>query len=530
MRKLIFIFIMVTLIGFPKQLPSIAAVKGGISCKVQGQIKFSQGKKYTCIKKGKKFQWNNGVTIPKSVEAPSPAVAPSPEATPSSTESSVPTTSTTKTNFLFNDNCELDPEIPDQWRDVQNWSKTYVNCARPLRYLPGQASTQTVKSQLIIGASLPISQCKLDDQISRPWAWQRFGNPFNLYRPTISAVTQVIPVQFVDLKTDAKPEADYGRYIQFYKDFLVNSSDVPINPEFRLPSKYFQLGFSFHKYRLNDGHAPDEQFIRDVESAIRGELDLNRVDQVLFLLPPDAKYKDFDAKIPFGDVSGTVFAGKSLYLQGPIDSGSREGGKWSIDPWITVHELFGHLMGLDDHFGSENRDPGIPKDWRDLGTGNWGNMSGVNGDFLIWDKWNVGWVSDNQIKCLAASSESTVLVSPNTTKSNFTKAVVVPLTQSRGIVIESQRSTGYNFKYPLKSNGALVYVVEMKEIAHGGGMPWGYGMYVQRPSNRSQNFYQNGFLLGDAALKFEESIVVEGVKISVIEAGDFGDVIKIGKG
>jgi hypothetical protein len=81
---------------------------------------------------------------------------------------------------------------------------------------------------------------------------------------------------------------------------------------------------------------------------------------------------------------------------------------------------------------------------------------------------------------------------------------------------------------PKATNGALVYIVDMKEVAHGGGMPWGYGVYVQRPVDRPALIFQNGMTLGDATLKQGESISVEGVKISVIEAGDFGDVIQIG--
>jgi hypothetical protein len=170
----------------------------------------------------------------------------------------------------------------------------------------------------------------------------------------------------------------------------------------------------------------------------------------------------------------------------------------------------------------------MPTDLRDLGTGQWGNMAGVSGDFLIWHKWTVGWEYDSQIQCLSPNATGTVLISPATTKSLKTKAVVIKLNSTRAIVIESQRSTGYNFKMPKETNGALVYVVEMKEVAKGGGEPFGYGVYVQRPANRPSQLQQFGMALGDATLKNGESMTVEGVRISVKEAGDFGDVIQIG--
>jgi hypothetical protein len=385
--------------------------------------------------------------------------------------------------------------------------------------------------ELSIGAPLDVSICKLDDEAPRPWRWAKFGNPHNQYRPTKSAVTQVIPFQFLDLKASSSPQDDYGKYIKFYEDYLRNSSDVPIKPEFRLPNKYFQIGKSYKEYKLLEARMQDPKFIFDISAAVRGQLDLTGVDYVLFLYPPSARYADFGAKGDFGDVRGSIFEGKNLYLQGPIDAGPRVNGTWSLDPWPTVHELFGHTMGLDDTFGGQLfGGPGehyMPSDPRDAGMGEWGNMSAIGGDFLVWDKWMVDWVADSQIKCLSSSKISSVLISPNTTQSNLTKAVVLPISGSRGLVIESQRSTGYNFKFPKSTNGALVYIVEMKEMAAGSGMPWGYGEYVQRPKSRPQNVIQNGFAYGDAALKAGESITVEGIKVSVLQAGDFGDVVQI---
>jgi len=44
---------------------SSAAAKAGATCKKEGQISTSSGKKYTCVMKGKKLLWNKGVTLKK---------------------------------------------------------------------------------------------------------------------------------------------------------------------------------------------------------------------------------------------------------------------------------------------------------------------------------------------------------------------------------------------------------------------------------------------------------------------------------
>jgi hypothetical protein len=64
---------------------SHAAVKAGEICKKAGSTTVSNGKKFTCIKSGKKLVWNKGVAVakPKPVVTPMPAPAASPTPTPS---------------------------------------------------------------------------------------------------------------------------------------------------------------------------------------------------------------------------------------------------------------------------------------------------------------------------------------------------------------------------------------------------------------------------------------------------------------
>ena len=65
---------------------SLAAVKAGGSCPKAGATSTNLGKKFTCIKSGKKLVWNSGVKIPA---VPKPKVIPTPSSTP--TESPAPT-------------------------------------------------------------------------------------------------------------------------------------------------------------------------------------------------------------------------------------------------------------------------------------------------------------------------------------------------------------------------------------------------------------------------------------------------------
>ena len=64
-------------IGLLATPSSSGAIKAGTACKKAGLQIVDSGRKYTCIKQGKKFVWNKGVIV-KAV----PVTKPTPTATP----------------------------------------------------------------------------------------------------------------------------------------------------------------------------------------------------------------------------------------------------------------------------------------------------------------------------------------------------------------------------------------------------------------------------------------------------------------
>ena len=70
MKKTLTVLVAITFLGSSLSLPAFAAVKSGAKCATKDQIKTSQGKKYTCIKSGKKLVWNKGVLVIKPATEP----------------------------------------------------------------------------------------------------------------------------------------------------------------------------------------------------------------------------------------------------------------------------------------------------------------------------------------------------------------------------------------------------------------------------------------------------------------------------
>lgn len=63
MRKFVVLLLSIALLGVT---PAHAVVKAGSKCSKAGATSTVAGKKFTCIKSGKKLVWNNGVAIKKN--------------------------------------------------------------------------------------------------------------------------------------------------------------------------------------------------------------------------------------------------------------------------------------------------------------------------------------------------------------------------------------------------------------------------------------------------------------------------------
>ena len=418
------------------------------------------------------------------------------------------------TNF-----CQADPKVPAEWADVQSWDIANRGCAEPFRYVYGNSNFIQPKSKLTPDSQLlDINVCKLaDPQKNSPGA-ATFPRSPNLFTPSISANFEVIPVQFSDIQANTNPRIDYGKYVDFVMNYLKNTSDVAINPNVSWIDHYLQLGNSIDTYKLGAGGKLSDQYLNDVLNASAKYFDLSNIDQLIIVGPPStplSKLYAYMGSLKEKNRSGRTIA---VYQYNPTKLQPWIDGQWGFDPNIYVHEQLNHEMGLDDELIEY--------------TGGWGNMAGVMGELLVWDKWLVGFVSDSQIHCVSPTTKSVQWIRPSTLHGNFLKAVIVPLSSSKGIVIESQRSYGYNYKMPKITNGVLVYEVDTTKTMNShldGESEGSIGVVIQSIRPKTKNNFFGNVHYGDAALKLGESIVVDGVKISVMESGDFGDVIQTSK-
>ena len=93
--------VLIALLLMAPLTPSISATppKAGALCSKAGITKNYNGKKYTCIKSGKKLVWNKGVRITVVKPTPTPTPTPTPPPTPTPTPPPTPTPTPTPTQI-----------------------------------------------------------------------------------------------------------------------------------------------------------------------------------------------------------------------------------------------------------------------------------------------------------------------------------------------------------------------------------------------------------------------------------------------
>jgi hypothetical protein len=434
----------------------------------------------------------------------------------------------------------FDPFVAKEWQAEQLATFKFFknqNAIGPYRYIPGILSSKSPNSTLDSTKNLlDIEQCKLKQ--SQPgqysdWINSGFPYPKERWRPSNVRI-QIIPVEFLDLKASATPEQEYGKYLKGVENFFRNTSDTPVNFKFQIPKNYLRINSNSTDF----------------------------VKQYGFNFGPEV-IKLFDSQIDFTDIDIVVIVttGKTneqqthphhmhLPLKDPIITTEKPIYNYSVqedkDVGVKDHFLgwihhFLHMAGLADNFrfpdsknGFERYSPKWTEEIAFLNLdptgavgiqnnkymGVWGNMSMILlSEPLIWDKWLLGQVYDNQIACVDKNSGGTYWLRPNAIKSNQLKGIVIPTSDQTGIVLESIRSAGYNWRVYPRNQGLLAYTVNTKN-----NDVEGHPLEVIRKGGLVDKDY-----LLDAPLKAGEFVVSNGVRVTVIESGDFGDVVKIEK-
>jgi hypothetical protein len=530
---------------------SSAAPKPGAKCPKKGKIQVYKSYEYKCVKKSGKLVWSKGQFKPFGAgfevgvpTEPWPNVSPSPAASPSNTESPKPTASNSPTpspsptqpkveyttaNYPWNGPCEKDPWVPAEWVEYEQFALKVFKCSRPFRFWDVVLPTEKPSTELTaVTARNNLQMCKL------PWQpiSGHLGFNENRWRFVGDITIQIIPIEYTDYKSATNPTSEYGAYLNYIKEMFYKISDGNTRITYRIPDKFFNVGKSIDSYVIpgqvgknNDRFIWKKldatRFTQDIVATADPLIDFTNIKMTFIVFPKSLPntYIAHSPEFRLDRVQTNEGRVDYNYLWPSFSTGTNPDMDWfGAEPFLHLHEVF-HANGLlEDHYGDDFGRAGP-----DVGTGNWGNMSGMLTDFILWDKWVAGMLADSQVICAKPNESSTHWIKPMGYFGKLEKFLIIPLSSTKAIAIESQRRAGMNYKLTSESEGALVYVIDTANRKHGAGIT------VLRPANRAESIYKTKFIMSDAPLKLNESLIVEGHKITVVEAGAFGDVVRVEK-
>ncbi len=162
MKKFLGVFIALALLIAP--MNAVAAVKAGDSCKKVGATATASGKKFTCIKSGKKLVWNKGVAVakPKPAQTPTPVPTPTPTPTPEPTPSFVPTPTPTPVP------APVIEKAPTGFNDlVENFKGIYVGAWNSSNAKILANPPIDVKQNILLGPNTKLPNPEIPEMYSR---------------------------------------------------------------------------------------------------------------------------------------------------------------------------------------------------------------------------------------------------------------------------------------------------------------------------------------------------------------------------
>ncbi|MCP4957679.1 MAG: hypothetical protein GY925_00255 [Actinomycetia bacterium] len=247
------------------------------------------------------------------------------------------------------------------------------------------------------------------------------------------------------------------------------------------------------------------------------------LDEAVELADPSFDFSNIDGVIAVPAPSAVALSSSPAFVAhhpawgieadgATIMSGFARGTDWdNNDAEVIYHEL-GHTLGLVDAY---DRNQGWPSLHRFVGIfdpmGSLAPDEGGN-EMFAWHRWQLGWLDDSQIHCTADMPDP-ILISPVASQGG-TDAVVVPVSSTSAIVVESRRAIGADSA--LAETGVLVYRVDSATTSGHGPIE----VLGDHPSSGPD---------ATALLQPGESLTADGVTVTVHGADTNGDTVSVSR-
>lgn len=338
----------------------------------------------------------------------------------------------------------------------------------------------------------PPAACRLPDTANEGHIGSGFPRPADRIPPIGTVNAAVLFADFDDVPATMTPEDVFAMVSPGAQDYFATVSygrmELILQPHLkwlRLREPSATYGDAVLSFDAHRAHLQEAMDLAD------HEVDFSDSDLVVVLNNPNADAIPYGPTFTgFSDPVGAITADGAL-----ITNGVTSGVDLSFWGFLWLNHEMGHSMGLVDLYSYEGL-PGF--------TGEFSLMNDIAGEapeYLAYERWLLGWLDDDQIVCQA--DDRVTALTPIEAEGG-TKAVILPIGDSRSLVVESRRALGYDSA--LQRTGALVYTLDS-------AIPSGFGPI--EVTNEGQT------------LQERESVTVDGYTVTVLASGPNGDTVQV---
>ena len=300
----------------------------------------------------------------------------------------------------------------------------------------------------------PVETCKTIDLTSRGVGSNGFPRPANLANGKSELKILALPIIFEEIPFTDIDLANLQKALKETSDFYARTSFNRVKMTFEIPAKnlWVRLKTTAKDYGIlpNKPQQNNEIIVKDTFMLADKEIDFSKYDSVVI---ESGSNPLTSVGQGFG---GQVFSTKT----GNIVGATLEIGLAAGQAHIIAHELGHSLYGLEDLYVFLNSQrPSVPEP---IPAGRWDVMSDASRltDFFAWNKLLMGWMKDDEVRCIQNQSSTTHYLADHTSPVG-TKLLLINLAPGVTIALESRPSYSRN-------QGLLVYKIDTN-TNHGDG-------------------------------------------------------------
>lgn len=257
------------------------------------------------------------------------------------------------------------------------------------------------------------------------------------------ANVQLIAIDFPDAPGTAKELVDAEAQIAEFNKWFAFNSNNSLSFKWQFPQRWFRMSKSVPDYGFKKGVRDKvEQIASEMIAISDSAVDYSNSDFVFVLFPrsiklgePDVGMANYNLQSAEGRVKN-LFGGSEYFYNNNFEL-------WSF--WI--HE-WGHPMGLAGHTPRSN-------------ISIMDNQNGNSVVLNVWDSFYTGWMGPDQLYCMPQSQTShTMSLIPLERNQHGPRGVIVPVSGTNAVVIESHRAEGWGSRMGAGRYGIAVYWID----------------------------------------------------------------------